>query len=246
VYAEPGSTCSWNDHIDIFIGYTLTFLNPDSQGVANDHFGEDEKGLLMMYALLVMFYIGGISLFARSAWKSIQKAGPMHEMLQILSVSIFIHFLAIFFMLIHLWVYKNNGEGSTFCETFSEILDVISQLTMVAILLCLSVGWTIGSSVAHNSSNIKQILLIIIAIGAVEIVLVLWEQSYDESHYTYHVHENLPGVLLIILRILITVLFGYNLNNTMNSERSTLRKDFYKSFSHVSFFIIIIIIIRCG
>jgi hypothetical protein len=103
---------------------------------------------------------------------------------------------------------------------------------MVAILLCLSVGWTIGSSVAHNSSNIKQILLIIIAIGAVEIVLVLWEQSYDESHYTYHVHENLPGVLLIILRILITVLFGYNLNNTMNSERSTLRKDFYKSFSH--------------
>lgn len=32
-----------------------------------------------MYALLVMLYIGGISLFAKSVWQSIQKGGPMHE-----------------------------------------------------------------------------------------------------------------------------------------------------------------------
>ena len=36
-------------------------------------------GLLSMYALLIILYIGGISLFSRSVWQTIQKGGPMHE-----------------------------------------------------------------------------------------------------------------------------------------------------------------------
>lgn len=49
VYADP-STCLLEAPIeDTFIGYTLTFLNPDSYGIANDHFGEDEKGTYVIY-----------------------------------------------------------------------------------------------------------------------------------------------------------------------------------------------------
>lgn len=36
-------------------------------------------GLLSMYALVIMLYLGGISLFAKRVWQSIQKGGPMHE-----------------------------------------------------------------------------------------------------------------------------------------------------------------------
>ena len=66
-----------------------------------------------------------------------------------------------------------------------------------------------------------------------QVILVLWEQSYDESHYTYHVHENLPGFLLVCLRIALAILFGYNLHSTVSKERSTLRKDFYQVFAVV-------------
>ncbi len=62
---------------------------------------------------------------------------------------------------------------------------------------------------------------------------MLWEQSYDESHYTYHPHENFPGLLLVLLRIVLAVLFGYNLHERIQNEKSTLRKNFYRSFSIV-------------
>ena len=64
-------------------------------------------------------------------------------------------------------------------------------------------------------------------------MLVLWEQSYQESHYTYHIHENLPGLLMVMLRIALSGLFAYNLKFTIANEKSTLRQQFYHSFSFV-------------
>lgn len=67
-----------------------------------------------------------------------------------------------------------------------------------------------------------------------QIALVLWEQSYDESHYTYHIHENLPGWLLVLLRVALAMMIGTNLRYTTSEERSVLKKDFYHSFAIVS------------
>jgi len=64
-------------------------------------------------------------------------------------------------------------------------------------------------------------------------LFVLWEQTYDESHYTYHVHESLPGLMLVLLRLALTALFAFNLSHTIAEERSILRKDFYQSFAIV-------------
>lgn len=229
VYADEYTCRTDPPDVDNSLGYTLVFLNPDSSGDATDHFGEDQKGLLSMYALLIILYIGGISLFARSVWQTIQKGGPMHEVLQMLSVAIAIHFMATFFMLIHLWIYKNDGEGSVFFETASEILDVLAQLTMVWMILWMSLGWTLGST-NHPLRERKQLGLMI-SVTVIEVLLVLWEQSYDESHYTYHPHENLPGILLVALRIGLACLFCYNLVIRLKSERSTLRKNFYQAFA---------------
>ncbi|XP_019864220.1 PREDICTED: integral membrane protein GPR180-like [Amphimedon queenslandica] len=234
VYADPNTCDESPPTEDLFIGYTLTFLNPDSEGNANDHFGEDEKGLLTMYTLLILFYIGGIAYFARRVWQSIQKGGPMHEVLQVLSVAIAVHFLSAFFMFINLWIFKNDGEGSSACETLSEILDVVSQMIMICMLLSMSMGWTLGQVIPHPVNNKGQ-LGIIALVGGAEVILVLWEQSYEESHYTYHVHENLPGFLLVCLRIILAVLFGYNLQSTLSKERSTLRKDFYQAFAIICY-----------
>lgn len=67
-----------------------------------------------------------------------------------------------------------------------------------------------------------------------QVVLVLWEQSYDESHYTYHIHESHPGWLLVLLRVGLAVLIAHNLHQTSSGERSVLKRDFYQSFAIVS------------
>lgn len=87
----------------------------------------------------------------------------------------------------------------------------------------------------HPVNNKRQ-LSVITAVAVVHILLVLWEQMYDESSFTYHVHESLPGFLLVLLRISLAGLFGYNLKQTVAKERSVLKKDFYQSFAIVSVF----------
>lgn len=104
---------------------------------------------------------------------------------------------------------------------------------MIWMLLSMSMGWTLGSSTAHPFKDRNQ-LYTSGAVACLHIVLVLWEQSYDESDYTYHVHESLPGLLLVLLRVSLAGLFGYHLRNSLSRERSSLRRDFYQSFAIVS------------
>lgn len=47
VYADP-NTCELNSpHPDEVVQFEVVFLNPDSSGEANDHFGDDLRGLVM-------------------------------------------------------------------------------------------------------------------------------------------------------------------------------------------------------
>ena len=110
--------------------------------------------------------------------------------------------------------------------------EMLAQCQMVWMLLSLSVGWTLGSGTTSPLKDRKQ-LGTITAIALCHVLLVLWEQTYSESHYTYHIHESLPGLLLVMLRFGLVGLFTYNLKHTLASERSVLRKDFYNSFALV-------------
>lgn len=111
--------------------------------------------------------------------------------------------------------------------------EMLSQCTMVWLLLSLSVGWTMGSNSNNPLKDTKQ-LSSITAIALSHILLVLWEQTYDESHFTYHIHESLPGFLLVVLRLGLVGLLTYNLRRTLANERSVLRREFYSGFSIVS------------
>ena len=52
----------------------------------------------------------------------------------------------------------------------STVLDVLAQLIMTWMLLSMSLGWTLGSSVSHPLHDKKQSILII-SVGVVEVSL---------------------------------------------------------------------------
>lgn len=66
----------------------------------------------------------------------------------------------------------------------------------------------------------------------------MWEQIQDSDHRMYHAHRSFAGVALVVLRILLAALFAWNLNVIVSSERSALRREFYKSFTKVCSFIL--------
>lgn len=65
-------------------------------------------------------------------------------------------------------------------------------------------------------------------------LLFIWEQFQDVDHRMYHAHRSYSGLALVFLRILLAAMFAWNLNVTVTSERSSLRREFYKSFTKVN------------
>ena len=53
VYADPMTCLTDPPTIDEVIEYEIEFLNPDSYGVANDHFGDDMKGEFLCVCVFV-------------------------------------------------------------------------------------------------------------------------------------------------------------------------------------------------
>ncbi|XP_046567618.1 integral membrane protein GPR180-like [Haliotis rubra] len=61
--------------------------------------------------------------------------------------------------------------------------------------------------------------------------LFLWEQYNDSYTRTYHAHRSRAGTALVVLRILLAGMFGWNLYTTIKAERSSLKREFYSSFT---------------
>jgi len=81
--------------------------------------------------------------------------------------------------------------------------------------------------------NIKMLILCVLQGG-----LFLWEQYQDQTHRLYHAHRTYAGSALLILRMVLAGLFGWNLYATVSSERSIMKREFYISFTKVSLYLV--------
>ena len=63
--------------------------------------------------------------------------------------------------------------------------------------------------------------------------LFMWEQFQDSYNRMFHAHRSNAGIALVVLRILLAGLFAWNLHSTISAERSTLKREFYGSFTRV-------------
>nr|XP_022345951.1 integral membrane protein GPR180-like isoform X1 [Crassostrea virginica] len=216
------------------VKYTLQMLNPDTLGNPTEHFGDDETGLLRFYQLLTLAYFVLGCIFAPRLHETLSKGGPMQLVIILLTVSTCLQATGTFIMMIHLARYSVDGMGSSAIEFFAEFFDVLSQFAMLYMLLSLSLGWTLGTS--YRFTHLKMVsrkpaAKVVGGLGIIQAVLFVWEQIQDSDHRMYHAHRSFAGLGLVVLRILLAALFAWNLNVTVSSERSALRREFYKSFT---------------
>ncbi|XP_041356542.1 integral membrane protein GPR180-like [Gigantopelta aegis] len=235
LYSETANAPNVNHYN--FIQYNITLLNPDSLGNPTEHFGDEETGLLRFYQLLTLAYFVLSCIFAPRLWQTLSKGGPMQLVIQLLSASICLQAIGSFLMMVHLIKYSYNGIGSPFKEVLSEFFDVLSQFAMLYMLLSLSLGWTLAS--AHcRYSHLKTISRrpaskVVAVLGILQGGLFMWEQFQDSYNRMFHAHRSNAGIALVILRILLAGLFAWNLHTTISAERSTLKREFYGSFTRM-------------
>ncbi|CAH1781321.1 unnamed protein product [Owenia fusiformis] len=214
-----------------YIEFEIQMLNPDIEGEPTNHFSDEETGLLRFFQLLTLMYFILACIYTPSLQESLSKGGPMCQVLKLLIGALFLQAGGSLLIMLHLHRYSSDGYGLTFLQILSELLDVVSQFIMLYMVLSLTLGWTLGSHKNVNPLKNQQASGIVGTLGILQGLLFLWEQNEDQEFRIYHAHRSTAGFLLLLVRITLAVLFSCNLYTTVTKERSTLKREFYASFS---------------
>ncbi|XP_071186068.1 integral membrane protein GPR180 [Salvelinus alpinus] len=216
--------------------FTILLFNPDSAGNPLEHFSAEEAGLHSFYCLLILAYFVASCIYIQPLWMALRKGGPMQTVLKVLSTALALQGISALFNYIHLARYARDGVGIPVMGSLAEFCDMVSQVSMLYMLLSLCVGWTLSKNrkpqsrpLQWDSSPASKAL----AMGGVATqgALLLWEQYEETEHHSYHAQRSIAGLLLISLRIILALLLASVLYTIISTERSALKRDFYLSFA---------------
>ncbi|XP_077200005.1 integral membrane protein GPR180 [Paroedura picta] len=229
--AENYDHSQWED-----VQFEMVILNPDTEGNPLDHFSAGESGLHEFFFLLVLAYFVAACIYAQSLWQTINKGGPMHTVLKVLSTVLLLQAASAFANYLHFSRYAKNGVGAPFMGSLAELCDIISQMQMLYLLLSLCMGWTISRMKKAQSKPLQwdstpTSTAIAAVVVAMQCFLLIWEQFEDTNHHSYHSHRSIAGGLLIGLRICLALSLGGGLYQIIRTERSTLKREFYITFT---------------
>ncbi|XP_023275944.1 integral membrane protein GPR180 [Seriola lalandi dorsalis] len=223
-------------HADL--SFTLLLLNADSAGNPLEHFSAEEAGLHSFYFLLLLAYFIACCIYIQPLYQALRKGGPMNTVLKVLTMALALQGCSALCNYIHLARYSRDGIGIPLIGSLAEFWDMVSQVSMLYMLLSLCMGWTLSRGRKPQSRPLQweqSPASTAVAVGGVvtQGVLLLWEQ-YSESesdHHSYHAQRSLAGVLLIALRVGLALLLASVLYQIISTERSTLKRDFYLCFA---------------
>ncbi|XP_076021940.1 integral membrane protein GPR180 isoform X2 [Genypterus blacodes] len=129
-------------HADL--SFTVLLFNSDSAGNPLDHFSAEETGLHSFYFLLLLAYFIASCIYIQPLSQALRKGGPMHTVLRVLTVALALQGCSALCNYIHLARYSRDGVGFPWMGSLAELWDMVSQVSMLYMLLSLCVGWTLS------------------------------------------------------------------------------------------------------
>ncbi|KAM3849882.1 integral membrane protein GPR180 [Diretmus argenteus] len=223
-------------HADL--SFTVLLFNADSAGNPLEHFSAEEAGLHSFYFLLLLAYFLASCIYLQPLYQALRKGGPMHTVLKVLSTALALQGGSALCNYVHLARYSRDGVGVPLMGSLAEFWDMVSQVSMLYMLLSLCMGWTLSRGRKPQSRPLQwdsSPASTALAVGGVitQGLLLLWEQYSDSEteHHSYHAQRSLAGVLLMALRVGVAFLLASVLYRIISTERSALKRDFYLCFA---------------
>ncbi|XP_029986270.1 integral membrane protein GPR180 isoform X2 [Sphaeramia orbicularis] len=213
------------------LSFTVLLLNPDSAGNPLEHFSAEEAGLLRFYFLLLLAYFITSCVYAQPLYQALRKVGPMHTVLKVLTTALVLQGCSALCNYIHLDRYSRDGVGIPLMGKLAEVLDSVSQVSLLYLLLSLVLGWTLGRGRTKPLHWERTPASTTVTVGGVitQGVLLLWDQFSDRDSPLSP--QTLASVLVLVFRVVLVLLMSSVLYQSMSTERSRLKRDFYWSFS---------------
>lgn len=133
-------------------------------------------------------------------------------------------FLSSMFDVIHYGRFASDGRGASNALALSYVTEFMSVLVLLHIFLNLSKGWTISTNfVIHARRQFAFLALYWIAY----LIFFAWQQLLQDPATTLFVYSSVPGLALVLLRLVSLALFLYNLQQTFRAEHDAPRRRFY-------------------
>ncbi|KAJ3444427.1 intimal thickness receptor-related [Anaeramoeba flamelloides] len=187
-------------------------------------FSCDQQGIL---ALEVVFFI----FFLIITFVQIFLSVKLHRMKEFHTIFRFFLYLIILrtggllMSLVHFGSFAQNGIGSSGLFVFGSVIDIISEIGLYLLLVLLAFGWTITLKVIPYKKTLFSGSLIILLIYVILIIAAYTVIDYGTQYITF---EAVPGILLLIFRIFICILFCVCIIKSYSKAKETEQKTFFK------------------
>jgi hypothetical protein len=102
-----------------------------------------------------------------------------------------------------------------------------AELVLMFMLILVAKGWAITTNYLTDRN---LILLSMCALLLSYLALFIWDNAGRDPASTLYFYESVPGIILLVLRTLVWIWFGWCLKNTLALETLPEKRNFYILF----------------
>jgi hypothetical protein len=217
------SHCSGTQPLDV--RFSVQFINSGNQW--DKQFSYDQQGLfgISLAFLLAFLVLLGVHLRGLAVWWEAE--AYFHPILKMLTVSMGLVTLSLFFEFSHLCAFAYNGIGFPFLHTVSRGLDTGAQLLLMTIVILVAKGWTISTV---ELSRAGFILTMIGALSVSYLFLFMYGVYFRNPASTVYVYDSWPGYMILGIRLATFAWFLTLVSETREGEYDEVKRDFYGQF----------------
>lgn len=212
---------------EVPLDYKVTFLNSD-----NSHFSFHETPYPVLYTVLFVFCFAALLYVGFVCWQRMAKSTLMHRSALQLMAALALQALAFFLETLHLTWYSYDGVGSPACDLLSDVSGKLSQFMVAWTLLDLTWGW-FHTTIAQEWKQTAAIGAMFAVFLTYLAIPVLTRSSFGSAgvRVSHHEHDSWMGFLLMILKAVLCLAFGYGCMKTYRSEPSAQQQKFLQVFA---------------
>mmetsp|Transcript_25441 Transcript_25441/g.22604 ORF Transcript_25441/g.22604 Transcript_25441/m.22604 type:complete len:323 (-) Transcript_25441:22-990(-) len=175
-------------------------------------FSHEESGLIYLYTILFFVYLYFLASTAFKIAKDAMNKSEIDASIIGMVFAIYMELLHIATQCIHLYVYTYNGSGFYLLDLASTFFQMNAQIVIIGLFVMIAYGWKI------TENDITKNTTLIIMGGVVCVIqssMTFLTAIDDGAHHKYHDYGGFQGLILVILRLAIWIVFVYGILTTI-------------------------------
>jgi len=204
--------------------YDFQFINVG--GPWERQFSYDDQGLIEMYLIFWILFTLVTIVHLRGVW-TLFSTKSFHPIVKLLTTTLLLETFSLLCLFIHYVIYASNGIGANGLKGLGEILDMGTQLVFMFLLILIAKGWCITRTTITG----QKLLLVVGSLFLIGYVsMFTWENVGRDRASSLYIYESVPGILLLVLRVITFGWFLWELRQTFIEEEDPKKRTFYKYF----------------